>query len=251
MKPYNFDVVLKSGQLDPWKDKITYHQVKIPAGVTGYELQEVQRQALRSKVNSHRDCEKNEVILEGDLDEIVSHKLLQAIKTCKPINSIWRAYVRMADLVYSVAWTTGNVSHPTTFGFCSEGGALTGISFAEDQGFLHWDHELSAMDGSHIAWHFSFMLNGPAALAHKIFIRTESRPDFAKEFRTEDELATFIKSSLYADPSHHDPSIFPSKLVVDPVALTGAVRSNKRSFEYSQPSRFFALPPPLAAASQD
>jgi len=212
MKPYNFEALLNSGQLDPWRNKITYHQVKIPAGVKGYALQEAQRQALRAQVNSFRGYNKDDILLEGDLDEILSHKLLQALKTCKPMNNIWRAHVRMADLIYSVAWTTGNVSFGTTFGFFNEGGALAGAGFVRDEGFLHWDHELSAVDGSHVAWHFSFMLNGPAALAHKIFIRTESRPDFAKDFRTEDDLATFIASSFYADPSHHDHSIFPSKL---------------------------------------
>lgn len=212
MKPYNFEALLNSGQLDPWKNKITYHQVKIPAGVKGYALQEAQRQALRARVNSYSDYSKDDILLEGDLDEILSHKLLQALKTCKPINNVWRAHVRMADLVYSVAWTTGNVSFGTTFGFFSEGGALALLSSERTDGFLHWDHDLSAVDGSHVAWHFSFMLNGPTALAHKIFIRTESRPDFAKEFRSEDDLATFIASSFYADPSHHDHSIFPSKL---------------------------------------
>ena len=45
MKPYNFEALLNSGQLDPWRNKITYHQVKIPAGVKGYALQEAQRLA--------------------------------------------------------------------------------------------------------------------------------------------------------------------------------------------------------------
>eukprot|EP00435_Cladocopium_sp_Y103_P016387 s2931_g4.t1 len=213
MKPYSFDEVLKSGQLDPWKDKIKYHQVTIPVGVRGYRLQEVQRQALRSQMNSYRDYDQNDMLLEGDLDEIVSHKVLQALKTCKPVGGVWKANVRMTDLAYSVAWlrTPGQLAFPTTIGFVSEGGALAG-SLAGDNGFLHWEHELSAVDGSHIAWHFSFMLNGPAALAHKIFIRVEGRPNFAKEFRTEADLAAFLENNFYADPSRHDPELVPSKL---------------------------------------
>ena len=58
-------------------------------------------------MNSFRGYNKDDILLEGDLDEILSHKLLQALKTCKPMNNIWRAHVRMADLIYSVAWTTG------------------------------------------------------------------------------------------------------------------------------------------------
>ena len=40
MKPYCFDAILNSGQMDRWKNKIAYHQVKIPEGVRGYALQD-------------------------------------------------------------------------------------------------------------------------------------------------------------------------------------------------------------------
>ena len=48
-KPYEFDTVLSGGKLDRWKDKITYHKAKIPEGVKGYALQEVQRLEVMNK----------------------------------------------------------------------------------------------------------------------------------------------------------------------------------------------------------
>lgn len=48
-KQYEFETVLSSGQLDPWRDKITYHKVQIAKGVKGYKLQEAQRQVNRQR----------------------------------------------------------------------------------------------------------------------------------------------------------------------------------------------------------
>ena len=40
--------------------------------VKGYNIQEAQRQAMRSQIHGHYD--QRDILLEGDLDEIVSHK---------------------------------------------------------------------------------------------------------------------------------------------------------------------------------
>ena len=66
MKPYNFDALLNSGQLDPWKNKITYHQVKLPEGVKGYALQRFQRRELRSQMNWLKDYDQSDMLLESD-----------------------------------------------------------------------------------------------------------------------------------------------------------------------------------------
>ena len=130
---------------------------------------------------------------------------------CKPAGGVWKARVRMKDLSYSVAWSrlSGYSDYPTTMGFVGEGGAVKN-NLGSQQGFVHWDNELSAVDGSHVAWHFSFMLNGSAALAHKLFIRVEGKPPYAQRFQTEADLAAFIESDFYADPSRHDPELHPS-----------------------------------------
>ena len=52
-KPYEFEAILNSGQLDAWKDKITCHKAEIPMAVRGHNIQEAQRQAMRSQ--THRD----------------------------------------------------------------------------------------------------------------------------------------------------------------------------------------------------
>ena len=148
-----------------------------------------------------------------DLDEIVSHKVLRALKRCQPAGGVWKTRVLMKDLSYSVAWSrgSGKSDYPTTIGFVSEGGAVKN-NLAGNQGFVHWDNELSAMDGSHVVWHFSFMLNGSAALAHKFFIRVERHPAYAKRFHTEADLATSIENTFYANPSLHDPELHPSSV---------------------------------------
>jgi hypothetical protein len=66
MKPYNFDALPNSGQLDPWKNKITYHQVKIPEGVKGYAIQGFQRRELRSQMNWLKDYDQSDMLLESD-----------------------------------------------------------------------------------------------------------------------------------------------------------------------------------------
>jgi len=147
-----------------------------------------------------------------DLDEIVSHKVLRALKWCKPGGGVWRSHVRMKDLTYSVAWSrlSGFSDYPTTVGFMSEHEGEV-PKLARDLGFIDRPNELSAMDGSHVAWHFSFMLNS-SALAHKLFIRVEGRFHYAQGFQTEADLATFIENTFYSDPSRHDPEIHPSNV---------------------------------------
>ena len=112
---------------------------------------------------------------------------------------------------------------------------------------------INAVDGRHVAWHISFMLNGSAALAHKLFIRVEGLPAYAKRFHAETDLATFIENTFYANPSPHDPELHPSNVgkndlpqalsqstqkkskhsarcqIVDPEALTGIQASEKKN----------------------
>eukprot|EP00435_Cladocopium_sp_Y103_P044186 s1984_g12.t1 len=93
-KPYQFETVLGSGQFDAWKDKITYHQVEIPKNVTGYGVQEAQRKAMRSQMHSYDSYDQRDILLEGDLDEIVSHKALKILKNCEPVTGGWNAHIR-------------------------------------------------------------------------------------------------------------------------------------------------------------
>ena len=52
-KPYELEAILNSGQLDAWKDKITYHKAKIPMGVKGYDVQTTQSRAMRSQMRDY------------------------------------------------------------------------------------------------------------------------------------------------------------------------------------------------------
>ena len=86
-KAYEFPAILQSGKLDQWKAKITYHKARIPAGVKAYDLQNSQRLAMQSEMRSATSSyDPSDILLEGDLDEIVSHLVLQALKHCAPVS---------------------------------------------------------------------------------------------------------------------------------------------------------------------
>lgn len=95
-KPYEFEAILDSGQLDEWKDKIKYHKAKTPdevvaklqKGELGYDVQVIQRRNMISQI---RDYDPRDILLEGDLDEIVSHKTLKILKNCEPSSGSWSA----------------------------------------------------------------------------------------------------------------------------------------------------------------
>ena len=43
---------------------------------------------MRHAMHSYRDYDAKDILLEGDLDEIVSHKVLQALKICQPATGL-------------------------------------------------------------------------------------------------------------------------------------------------------------------
>jgi len=175
------------------------------------------RQAMRSQMRSYRGYDQSDILLEGDLDEIVSQTALQALKHCEPVTGAWNTHIHMANFIYSVAWTNGDWGLPTTAAFFSEvqdppTAPTASAAFFESGSVWTRPNMLSARDGSVLGWHFGWILNGSAGLAHKIFIHVEGFPDWAKGFRNEAALATFLETSFYANPDHYDPQIYPSKL---------------------------------------
>eukprot|EP00435_Cladocopium_sp_Y103_P003406 s6634_g1.t1 len=74
--------------------------------LTGYGVQEAQRKAMRSQMHSYDSYDQRDIFLEGDLDEIVSHKALKILKNCEPVTGGWnahiRTHIRMGDFHYSM-----------------------------------------------------------------------------------------------------------------------------------------------------
>ena len=221
-KAYEFPAILQSGKLDQWKAKITYHKARIPAGVKAYDLQNSQRLAMQSEMRSATSSyDPSDILLEGDLDEIVSHLVLQALKHCAPVSGVWNAHIQMANLYYSAGWTNGNLQFSTTAAYFSEsplqnttGG--TGTSKASmflAQSIWTKPNLLSLKHGlGQSGWHFSWTLNGTQGLARKIFIHVEGFPTWARGFADEAALAKFLDESFYADIQKYDRRVFPSRL---------------------------------------
>ena len=229
-KPYEFEAILNSGQFDAWKNKITYYKVEIPEGVKGYTLQEKQRQQMRSQMNDYKNYDLKDILLEGDLDEIVSEKKLKILKNCEPVTGSWSAHVHMGNFYFSLAWTDGDWMLPTTVGFFIEVPSTpppprllesdanpshdaTLVHIPKSQSIWSKPNALSRRDGRLHAWHCAWTLNGPAGLAHKIFIRIAGIPWWAKNCCSDEAtLAKFIGSGFYDKVSSYDPNIHPSKL---------------------------------------
>eukprot|EP00435_Cladocopium_sp_Y103_P048388 s963_g14.t1 len=223
-KPYEFEAVLNNGQFDAWKDKITYYKVKIPMGKRGYSLQEFQRQQMRSQM---KDYHPKDILLEGDLDEIVSDKTLKILKNCEPVAGSWNTRIRMGNFYFSLAWITGDWTGPTTAGFFSDGPSPTAVPtlLESDANASHYPNMptlksqdiwqrpnmLTRRDGRFPGWHVSWTLNGSAGLAHKFFIHWEGMPDWAK-FPDEASLTKFLDSGFYENANSYEHGIHPSRL---------------------------------------
>ncbi|CAK8990532.1 unnamed protein product [Durusdinium trenchii] len=223
-KEYEFDLV--RGKLDAWKHKITYHKAKIPAGVKDYDLQNAQRLSMDSEMKS-TPRDPADVLLEGDLDEIVHHRTLQVLRNCEPASGAWNTRIRMGNFYYTIGWTTGDWEHPTTASFFSEDhpakwstsftSSTSGMSsFAEAKAIWDRPNLLSSRDGP-TGWHLGWILNGAEGLARKIFLLVEGRPVWARDYKDEAALAKFLKSSFYANPQSYDYKIYPSQVHKDDV----------------------------------
>ena len=75
---------------------------------------------MRSQMNDYKNYELKDILLEGDLDEIVSEENLKILKNCEPVTGSWSAHVHMGNFYFSLAWTDGDWMLPTTVGFFSE-----------------------------------------------------------------------------------------------------------------------------------
>lgn len=53
------------------------------------------RRAMHSEMRLAKNYDPSDILLEGDLDEIVSHLVLQALKNCDPVSGAWNAHIQM------------------------------------------------------------------------------------------------------------------------------------------------------------
>eukprot|EP00747_Dinoflagellata_sp_TGD_P166914 gnl/TRDRNA2_/TRDRNA2_190466_c0_seq1.p1 gnl/TRDRNA2_/TRDRNA2_190466_c0~~gnl/TRDRNA2_/TRDRNA2_190466_c0_seq1.p1 ORF type:complete len:411 (-),score=45.77 gnl/TRDRNA2_/TRDRNA2_190466_c0_seq1:135-1367(-) len=225
------DKLLLESKFDPWREKITHHRASIPAGITGYALQNFQRKAMHDEMHAFQQYDPKDVILEGDLDEIVSKRTLKALRHCTPNTGDWNTGIRMGNYYFSMAWTSGDWGSPTAAVFKSElGSGLGQNSTAADKDSTSlleaatgagqiWARAnlLRMRDNSPSGWHFAWTLDGPAGIAHKIFIHTEGKPDWAQAYSDESSLAKFLEASVLPNPGLFQSSLRPSLLSEDDV----------------------------------
>eukprot|EP00438_Fugacium_kawagutii_P017843 Skav201732 [mRNA] locus=scaffold311:718464:720855:- [translate_table: standard] len=211
-KDYSFDTVLSSGKLDQWKDKITYHKVKIPSGVLGCDVQRHQRNVVKKQMNNYRDYRPDDVLLEGDLDEIVSRKALKTLKHCKPEGGAWNLRINMTSFHYSLAYMLAQFKVATTAAFFREEKQEApdqSVSFLRLQQLrssaVFWKpFELSIKDQL-AGWHLGLMFNGSMGLARKWQTTPEYEPGWMRRMAPAD-LADWIERVMYADPVKNDRS---------------------------------------------
>mmetsp|Transcript_99923 Transcript_99923/g.213966 ORF Transcript_99923/g.213966 Transcript_99923/m.213966 type:complete len:371 (+) Transcript_99923:40-1152(+) len=227
-KDFLFDKVWSDSNFDPWREKTTYHKVSIPPGLMAYDLQNFQRNSMHEDMNMPEGYNPKDILLEGDLDEIVSSHALKALRHCEPGSGAWNTDIQMDLYYYSMAWTKGKWKISTAAVFVQE---LSSRSFLEanekdslmsSQVSAHgqiWSRPnvLGLKDGNPSGWHVGWTLDGAAGLAHKIFIHVEGRPTWAQGYTDEASLAKFLETSFLPDPHRYDLEIWPSSLTEEDV----------------------------------
>eukprot|EP00438_Fugacium_kawagutii_P018052 Skav215133 [mRNA] locus=scaffold1164:111471:112937:- [translate_table: standard] len=215
-KEYSFDTVLSSGKLDQWKDKITYHKVKIPPGILGCDVQRFQRDVMKKQMHDYRDYLPDDVLLEGDLDEIISRKALKTLKHCKPEGGVWNLRINMTSFHYSLAYMLAQFKVATTASFFREQKQTdqNGHEANETASFLRhrlrgstvfWRPLELSVKGRLTGWHLGMMFNGSMGLARKLQTTPEHEPESIRRKNTT-ALVDWIERELYADPVKHDNS---------------------------------------------
>eukprot|EP00438_Fugacium_kawagutii_P021248 Skav207769 [mRNA] locus=scaffold2087:154155:154964:- [translate_table: standard] len=212
-KDYTFDTVLSSGQLDQWKDKITYHKVKIPPGVRGCNVQRRQRDVMKKQMHDYRDYRPNDVLLEGDLDEIISRKALKTLKHCKPEGGVWNLHINMTSFHYSLAYMLAQFKMATIASFFHEKKQeqrprMSFLSLrskeVRNSAVFQQPLELSLKDQL-TGWHLGMTFNGSMGLAHKLQTTPEKEPEWIRR-KDPAELASWIQKVVSSDPVKHDQS---------------------------------------------
>lgn len=220
-KTYGLESVLRSKSFDPFRAKITSHKAVIPEGVKGYNMQNLQNVIMNKQMQVDKNYDPEDVILYGDLDEIVSQDALRTLKHCRPAGGTWNARVNMTSYWYGLAWNTGHWQHSTPVFFFRqlwEGNLffrknLVGPAVLLDMSSTYNPPNLlRARDQRPIGWHVTWSLDGAAGVAHKNFLSAGGVRPWFSQFHDEDSLRHFLETEFYANPSKYQHHIQRSRL---------------------------------------
>ncbi|CAE7505917.1 unnamed protein product [Symbiodinium sp. CCMP2456] len=222
-KAYGLESVLSSKSFDPFRAKITSHKAVIPEGMNGFDMQRLQNTIMNKQMQVDNSYDPEDVILYGDLDEIVGQDALRTLKHCRPAGGMWNARVNMTSYWYGLAWNNGHwkPSTPVVFFrqvlegnlFFNKDKPLVGPAALLDMSSVHKPPNLlRARDQRPIGWHVTWSLDGAAGVAHKNFLSAGGVRPWFSQFHDEDSLRHFVETEFYADPSKYQHDIHRSQL---------------------------------------
>lgn len=164
---------------------------------------------MKKQLHDYRDYRPDDVLLEGDLDEIISRKALKTLKHCKPEGGAWNLRINMTSFHYSLAYMLAQFKVATTAVFFREEAVDQRVSFLQSHQLrssaVFWRPlELSVKDQM-TGWHLGLMFNGSMGLVRKWQTTPEHEPEWIRR-KDPADLADWIERVLYADPVNHDNS---------------------------------------------
>jgi len=204
--------------------------MKIDPSATHYEIQRGALKAMDKILGSG-------VLIEGDLDEILSRDILRALRSCEPEDGRgWNANVEMGNYYYNLGWTAGlwggpllvrNFGPPETqhHGSFLQRSPLTAdhgtANGAQQTYFPHKvvPNSIVMKDKRLAGWHISWTLDGAEGIANKILNgHIEGYPDWAKPYINDadatnpEALVAFLRDDFLMHPDNYDHSIHRVKL---------------------------------------
>lgn len=226
-KPKEFvlpDLLQNDSTLAKWKSKIVHHRVRIPTSARGYDVQHATI-AMKDKI----PAAAGDVLLEGDLDEIVSRPVLRALRNCLPQGfAAWDAQIEMENYKYNMGWTTGHWKWPPVahdFKIHLPTLVQEDDSVADKRGLrarhagsdissyvIRRPHGIHVKGGLPAGWHFSMMLDGPSGIAYKILDTGITGPPWWASGKSKPALEQFLKDTFLPYPRKYDSSVHRSDL---------------------------------------
>jgi len=219
-------------ELAQWRGKMVHHPVHVPESLPSGEG----HYAIQAAINQAKyNISGAGVLLEGELDEIVSRTVLKSFKYCEPVTAQgWKGGIQMDAFMYNMGWTNGPWPIPC---FLRDIGSLAkekaerlakekagNLAEQKANSILEEDMKyifklsdfVTLANGNPAGWHVAWALDGPEGIANKILHgHVEGIPPWAKAHAaSQEELATFIRTVFLHNPAKYDTSVKASNLQV-------------------------------------
>jgi len=209
-------------ELARWRGKIVHHKVDVEETCRFWRIRPcegygIQRAVINAKYNFTGTG--TGVLLEGDLDEIVSRTVLKSLKHCIPVKpKRWMAGIQMDTFKYNMGWSAGSwwqgtIAHDIE-AFPKEDPHSLLEAGKQQKYVIQVSNFVHVANGSPAGWHLGWMLDGADGIAHKIMTGIiEGKPSWARSRgRNEKELAAWLSKDFLPDPTAYDSGLKESEL---------------------------------------